>query len=121
MTLLEALKIARHDVGKYIAMQCRWAEEDLRDALIADLVHTHRTADASHSAVDLWNRVRPSVVEAGGEGDRLATLDEAFSIIQRFVDAPGDIGDDELSQARDAALVVSDGLREWYAEVRALG
>lgn len=62
----EALQIARHDLGKYIALQSRWLPEDasteeIRAALVADLRGTRRSGAIQEDAWQVWERLRPEL------------------------------------------------------------
>lgn len=62
----EALVQARHDLGKYIALQTRWlpddpSTEELRAALIADLRRTRSGGGVEEDAALVWARLRPGL------------------------------------------------------------
>ena len=53
----------RHDLGKYVSLQVRWVGEgaspdDLREALMADLLATRRGPDGATDALTLWAELR---------------------------------------------------------------
>ena len=71
--------------------------------------------------MQLWEPQRTALVACDADPTRLALLDEHMDTIRRFVNAPEQVSDADLPGVRDAAVAVSEMLRGWYAEVRALG
>jgi len=72
--LVEVAAKAKHDLGKYIAFQCRWlpedaGKEDWIQALRSDLVETRRGPDGSEGAVEIWARLKPSFASLGSDPD----------------------------------------------------
>jgi hypothetical protein len=118
MSLLDAAARARHDLGKYIAFQVRWlapdaSADDLRAALRADLLETHRGPDGVADAVTVWRRLRGELEPAGIEAID-ARMDEIAALASRLdeLDAAG------LRRAADLALAVGDELKALYLRVR---
>ena len=63
MTLDEAAERARHDLGKYVALQTRWVGvegdvEELRAALIVDLRRTRSGPGAITGVAGVWAGLR---------------------------------------------------------------
>jgi len=83
----------RHDLGKYVSFQARWvgpsaSDQELADAVRADLVETRRGPAGVVSARQLWAEIRPALTGQGlldGEGVDLS-LDPAISEIDAALD-----------------------------------
>jgi len=61
---LQAADRIRHDLGRYATLQQRFlpdpaSDDDLREALTADLSATHRGPDGVRSAAEVWERLAP--------------------------------------------------------------
>ena len=74
MSRIDAAARARHDLGKYIALQSRWLPDDApvearRGALIADLRRTRSGMTGDADAVTVWAECRPELLADGGERD----------------------------------------------------
>lgn len=96
MSLAEAADRARHDLGRYVALQVRWVGADgpadaLREALDADLRHTRRSPGGDLGVAEVWAACReglsgadPALLEPvdglvarlGERASRLEALDE---------------------------------------------
>ena len=68
-TAAELTGRAKHDLGKYIAFECRWlpddcSEDDLLIALQSDILRTASGPSVVKSAFEIWNELRPSLVSA---------------------------------------------------------
>lgn len=120
MTLLEAVKAARHDVGKYVAFQLRWLPEDapageLLEALRADVLQTRRGPSGTESAPQVWARVRPPLagLDLHGIDAAMSELTDGLGGLEQ-----GTLSLEQLRALRVAAIAVSDGLAELYRTVR---
>ena len=123
--LLESVAAARHDLGKYVAMNLRWlppeaSTEDLRGALLVDLGATRRQGEITEDAAAVWSRVRrPLVGEADLEpGLRVdlstdpdvQAIDDAIHRIRQILPDLPTADPAHLAEARDAAFRVADAL-----------
>lgn len=111
---LEALRTARHDLGKYIAFQVRWlapdcSDADLREALVADLRETRRGPDGVETAWDVWARLRPALAAAKVE---LSTLDERMGTIQSALAGLDGASRSELDAVHAVAIDVAKILKD---------
>ncbi len=84
MDLSEAAARARHDLGRYVALQTRFVgvegdEADLRDALESDLVHTRRSPGADLGVAEVWAACRGDLAPAGPA--LLAPVDEVVAAL----------------------------------------
>ena len=82
--LVERLSDIRHDLGKYITFEVRFLgpgpqQGDLREALRSDLYRTHQRGDVYLSAWEVWEKLRPLVLE--GDPDVVA-IDEALLLLR---------------------------------------
>ena len=136
---LPALKVRlgdlRHDLGKYVVFQLRWlppepSEDDLREALEADLARTRSGGGRIESAPAIWARLRlglvgleplidGSVVELGADADLLA-IDAAIATIADTLPRLAQAQRPELERARQAALDAADATRRLLKRARAL-
>lgn len=104
---LPVLEDLRHDLGKYVCFEVRFAGPDadlptLRAALKADLLATRRRGDRTEAAWELWGRLRPAILS--DDPDVLA-LEQAVQALQQ-VDLEGD------RPALDAAAATADQVRQ---------
>lgn len=116
--LEERLADLRHDLGKYIRFETRFAEggadvEALRAALRADLLSTRRRGSEVEPASAVWARLRPP--ELADDPD-VREIDLAMSAL-----ATVDLGGTEADLRRAAALTsrVSEATRRLHARARA--
>ena len=70
MDLSEAAARARHDLGRYVALQTRFVgvdgeEADLLAALESDLLHTRRSPGATLGVAEVWAACRGDLEPAG--------------------------------------------------------
>ncbi len=84
MELSEAAARARHDLGRYVALQTRFvgvdgSDADLRAALESDLLHTRRAPGASLDVAAVWAACRADLLAAGPA--LLAPLDEVVATL----------------------------------------
>jgi hypothetical protein len=82
VTPAEAVARIRHDLGKYVALQQRWLPADpslglLREALVADLLQTHRSTAGASDVEAIW---------AGLVDARAVAQDRAMDELSRAVD-----------------------------------
>jgi len=96
VSLAEATAHAKHDLGKYVAFQLRWiapdaSDDELLDALRADVLNTRRGPSGRESAMDLWSRLRPTL-----EGADVSPIDRA---IDRLEDCAAGIERGTLTRA----------------------
>ncbi len=133
--LRELLGDLRHDLGKYVAFQLRWlppepGDEDLREALVADLARTRAAGDDVASAPALWDRFLPALVgqaplsdgaRVSLEGDPdICAIDEAIDIIRATLPELERAPRPELETARAAALEVASATKRLQRRARAL-
>lgn len=107
----EALAIARHDLGKYIAMNQRWLPDDpstemLREALRTDLLKTRSAPSGDEDALGLWQRLRPSLA-----GYDLSALDTHMAAIAKGVPDLEHLDHQGLLQLSAAAKGVGEAFR----------
>lgn len=115
MNRIDTLRDARHDLGKYIAMQSRWAGEDeLEETLTADLMHTHRGPAGSRTAVEVWESYRETLEGLEAAAPELARIEAAMARVVGFVDG----NRRDLPGVRDAAVDIADALTSWYRRAR---
>ena len=120
----------KHDLGKYVAFQSRWLDpasdiDELRAALIADLVETHRGPNGTRSSVEIWREQRatlePVLVAVLGAQDAVwLEVVAGMARVERLVSelSSADLG--RLIQARDVALSLSDAIARLHRGARAL-
>lgn len=110
---VDVLRRLRHDLGKYIAMQSRWATDDeLAEVLISDLLQTHRSGEQSTSACALWDALLPELQRVDPDAPELSLIRGHMKIIATF--AVDSINPSDLRVIRDSAVAVSDLTRDWY-------
>jgi hypothetical protein len=118
MNRTDVLKSLRHDLGKYVAMQCRWAEDDdLIDAVTADVLHTHRSGDVSKPATALWERLLPDLRAVDADAPELRELTSLMTTLAAF--SSDDATLDNARITRDAAVAIADLTRTWYRRANA--
>lgn len=116
MNRSDVLKTLRHDLGKYVAMQCRWAEDgDLIESVSADVLHTHRCGEVSTSATVLWERILPDLQSVDGGAPELVELTVLMQILAAFPSDGATLADARVT--RDAAVAVAELTRTWYRRV----
>ena len=107
--LVEQLSDIRHDLGKYICFETRFAGADadtetLRMALKADLLATRRRGEQTETAWSLWERLRPE----GLLEPEIETVDGAMEHLNAIdLDGP----EETLVNARQLAQQVSSAIR----------
>ncbi len=121
-SLAEAAARARHDLGKYVALELRWlppnADSDaLRAALRADVGATRRDADRVESAPVLWDRLRPALAALGDDPD-LTAVDAAVALLRALLPDLGTASPDRLAAGAAAAFAVADALKRLDRRVR---
>ncbi|HND32331.1 MAG TPA: hypothetical protein PLA94_20145 [Myxococcota bacterium] len=107
----EALTQARHDLGKYIALNLRWlpdapTEEQLRAALITDLRATRSGGGVQEDAWSLWQRLRPGLT-----GYNLEDLDSRMERIRQALPGLEQLDAAALGRVAEDALAVGPALR----------
>ncbi len=107
----EALTQARHDLGKYIALNLRWlpeepTQEQLRAALLTDLRATRSGGGVQEDAWSLWQRLRPGLVDYN-----LQDLDARMERIQQALPALETLDESALRRVAEDALAVGPALR----------
>ncbi len=110
---------AKHDLGKYVAMQTRWLPEDapageLRAALMTDVLTTRRSDALTLSAPELWHVLRPPLAAALTAAE-LAPIDAA---VARLAAAVAPLRDDALTLSELRAL--AEDARQVARELAAL-
>ena len=119
--LLDLAADIRHDLGKYVVFEARFAGpdasvEERRAALRADLLATRRGPRGVEPAWAVWARLRPA--ELAGDPD-VERIDAALAAL-RGVDLDGDAA--ELERAAALAAEVAEATRRLDARARrALG
>lgn len=89
--LREAVARARHDLGKYVAMNQRWLGDappasELREALVADLLETRSGPRGKDDAVAVWAALRPDLEPLAPDAD-LAAVDAHVAAIAEALPA----------------------------------
>ncbi|MCK6504791.1 hypothetical protein L6R53_15535 [Myxococcota bacterium] len=94
--VLPLLEDLRHDLGKYVCFETRFAGPDadlptLRAALRADLLATRRHGARVEAAWELWARLRTAAVQGGlpAQDPDVEALDQALDLL-RAADLDGD-------------------------------
>jgi hypothetical protein len=124
---LEAARIAKHDLGKYVAFQIRWLPPDapaaeLLEALRADVLQTRRGPDGAEAAHALWRRLRPGLDPLGADPDLLA-VDRAVAALEAAAPglAAGALDGEALAAVADEARAVARHLAALFKRLRAVG
>jgi hypothetical protein len=133
--LQEQLAALRHDLGKYVVLQLRWLppepdDDELREALRADLARTRSGRGQVESAVELWARLGApllgrealpdgSLVDLAADED-VKALEDALGRIRACLAGLDDAPRDELERGRQAALDAADATRRLMKRARAL-
>ncbi len=134
-SLQEQLNALRHDLGKYLVFQLRWlppepTDDELREALEADLARTRTSGDLVESGPALWARLRPvlvgerslldgSRVDLGQDPD-LLVIDRCMLEIQRLLPVLRSAPRTALEGGQRAALEVSSATRRLQKRARSL-
>ena len=112
MSLSDATARAKHDLGKYVAFQLRWLAPDCTDtelleALRVDVLETRRGPTGVETAMSIWSRLRPELLQADiGEVDRaMGVLNERAAGLD-----DGTLSRDDLEACQKAALAVAKNL-----------
>jgi hypothetical protein len=123
----------KHDLGKYVAFQVRWLQEDaepaaMREALCADLLATRRGPEGSVDALTLWSSFRQELVGGAllegafevdlSEDPAFRDLDAAVSALEPFVAALRAGESVDVSAARAAALAVAEACKRFLHATR---
>ena len=113
---LNAAAVARHDLGKYVCFETRWvgieaAENDLCEALCADLLRTRSAGGVEVDAVSLWRQLRPGLESLGEDDLDLGAVDRAMERIAEYLPGLRE-GGLELGALRSCAAARRRGLRE---------
>lgn len=123
----------KHDLGRYVALQCRWLDDHadadaLRAALIDDLTATRRGPDGTQTAVQVWAPFAAALT--GGAPLLGVSVDLAHDPdVRRLMAAMARIGDllpalsdatdvGTLEGGREAALAVADACRALHIRAR---
>jgi hypothetical protein len=111
MDELSRLARLRHDLGKYVALQTRGlppdpTDDELREALAADLLRTRSGPDGARDALEVWEDVK---VDLGGDPH----FDRLLAAIERLRPRiaalrTGSLDRAGLLDAADAAREASD-------------
>lgn len=114
-----ALRLAdlRHDLGKYIRFETRFALEQgdveaLRKALRADLLATRRRGDAMEAASAVWARMRPAELD---DDPDVGAIDRAMGSL---ADADFAGSEPALRVIASLAAEVSDATRRLHERAR---
>ncbi len=133
--LLEHLRSLRHDLGKYVAFQLRWlpeqpSDDELREALLADLARTRSAGERVESAPALWARLRAPLVglEPLADGSRvdlscdpdLLVIDAAMAVVTPILEQLDGAPRSALDAARRAAMEASSATRSLQKRARSL-
>ena len=115
--LQEAVRRARHDLGRYIAFQIRWLPEEpdreaLLEALQSDLLHTRRGPAGSEDAWSVWGRVREGLLSLGENDPHLQALESLMTTMDSQKEAlrSGEADGEALKEMFSMALKVADVL-----------
>ncbi|MCO4743199.1 MAG: hypothetical protein KC912_00320 [Proteobacteria bacterium] len=124
----------KHDLGKYVAFQARWlpddpADDELREALVADLLSTRRGPDGSMDALQVWDAFRAPLVgdepleEVSvdlSEHRAFVELDQSMTALRVHVEALRAGEDIDLGLARAQALCVAQACTAFLNTFREL-
>lgn len=133
--LREHIERSRHDLGKYISFQARNlpdppSDQELREALVADLRETRRSGANLTDAETLWGTLRPSLsgqaelpdgglVDLAGDPD-FEALCRAMARVSAAIPLLHQASRAELGEARAQARLVSECLSSLSKRVRLL-
>jgi hypothetical protein len=105
VSLSDATARAKHDLGKYVAFQLRWlgpdcTDVDLLEALRADVLQTRRGPNGVETAMSIWSRLRPDLLQAD-----IAEVDGAVSVLTEHARGleEGTLSRDEMEVCQQAA------------------
>lgn len=116
----DLLRRLRHDIGKYVTFNQRFLGDSgdavaAREALVDDLLHTHRGPAGPVPVAAIWAALRPEL-EAAWPGDpHLVALDAEMAALAE-VAAALRVGSDtaaDVQRGREAAARVSELCRAW--------
>ncbi len=115
---LDAVDGLRHDLGKYISFEVRFAgpeadAETLRAALKSDLLTTRKSGEHTESAWALWARLRPASLASDPD---VVAIDDALGALAQ-IDLEGPHG--ELRRAAELARAVTDATRRLSRRIHA--
>lgn len=114
MSLADAAARARHDLGRYVAMQVRWVGVDgppgeLREALVLDLRHTRRDPEGDQGVAEVWAACRPALEPAGAAA--LAPVDEVVAELARRAVGLEQMDAATLAETATLALTCAERVR----------
>jgi hypothetical protein len=114
--LAAAAARARHDLGRYVAMQTRFVGADgpvpdLRDALESDLLHTRRAPTGDQDVAAVWAACRGDLA---GAGDLLFRVDHLVATLAADAARLPALPEPELRATARAALACADAVRELH-------
>lgn len=120
--LLEAVARARHDLGKYVALQARCLEpgasaDELRAVLNADLNHTRSSPDAS--CAELWAGLRGPLIDAGLGHAELTALDATILTLAERGARLGELPAAALHETAAIAIDLGEHLRGLHRQLLA--
>jgi hypothetical protein len=112
MDLVAAAARARHDLGRYVALQTRFVGtdgplEDLRDALESDLLHTRRSPSGDLDVAGVWAMVRDDLA-----GADIAEVDALVSGLARRAASLATLDEPGLRETATLALACAEAVRE---------
>jgi hypothetical protein len=111
--LIEDLSDLRHDLGKYVTFEVRFLgsdpnTEDLRAALQADVLRTHKRGEEVATAWQVWERLRPRILD--GDED-IVRIEENLEALQAL-DLSG--SREILDQAAGRAQAIAQACRSLH-------
>jgi hypothetical protein len=126
--LRDLLARLRHDLGKYVALQARCladdaSADDLRQALIADVVQTRRSRAGIESAPAIWAVFRPMLVGELplpdgahvflAEDPAVVEIDRQMGVLASLIEAlaSNSTSVEELERGAAASRAVADAIR----------
>jgi hypothetical protein len=109
--VMPSLRAIKHDLGRYICFERRFVVDsedigELRRALRSDIRMTRRSGDESETCWDIWERLRPPVLN--GDPDILI-IDQAIKDIMS-IDLDGQM--DDLTRACELTERVRKSTRQ---------
>lgn len=121
MDLPEAAARARHDLGRYVALQTRFVGVDgpveaLREALASDLCETRRSPAGSVGVAAVWAACRVDLAEA--DPALLAPVDQLVAALGERASRLGVLDESTLRETAVLALACAAAVAELARRIR---
>ena len=121
MSLLDAAKAARHDLGKYVCFEQRWlpegaSDEELLEALRADVLETRRSRQGVETAPQIWARLRGPLADL----PQAARVDASVDLLEQGLEGlrQGSLERARLEELASAARDISDTLKQLVSSLK---